>query len=114
MIEETVKIYLENNGISAPVLMEIPKKNPPSEYFIIEKTGGALENHIFSSTLTIQSYALSKYEAAKASEELVKLMVYGLINEPDIVKVEVEGPYDFTDLQNKQYRYQAVFDIVHY
>ena len=113
MIEEVVKIYLENNGLSAPVLLEEPK-NPPSEFFIIDKTGGSLEDHIFHSTLAIQSYAPSKYKAAKACDELVELMVYGLINEPDIAKVEVEGPYDFTDLANKRYRYQAVFDIVHY
>lgn len=113
MIEETVKIYLENNGISAPVLMEDPK-NPSSEYFIVEKTGGAMENHIFSSTIAIQSYAPSKYEAAKASEKVIDLMIYGLINEPDIASVELNGNYDYTDLSNKRYRYQAVFDITHY
>lgn len=113
MIEETVKIYLENNGLSAPVWMEKPK-NPPSQYFIIEKTGGAMENHIFQSTIAVQSYAPSKYEAAVANKQVIDLMVYGLVNEPDISKVELNGNYDYTDVQNKEYRYQAVFDITHY
>lgn len=113
MIEETVKIYLENNGLSAPVWMEKPK-NPPSDYFIVEKTGGDMENHIFNSTIVVQSYAKSKYEAAKANEQVIDLMVYGLINEPDISKVELNGNYDYTDVQSKGYRYQAVFDITHY
>ena len=113
MIEETVKIYLENHGASAPVWMEKPK-NPPSEYFIVEKTGGALTEHIFHDTIVVQSYAASKYEAAKASERIVQLMVYGLINEPDITRVELNGNYDYTDVQSKGYRYQAVFDITHY
>lgn len=113
MIEETVKIYLENNGISAPVLMELPK-NIPSECVIIEKTGSALEDHIYQSTIAIQSYAPSKYEAAKANEKIVGLMIYGLVNEPDIARVALNSDYDYPDLANKRYRYQAVFDITHY
>lgn len=113
MIEETVKIYLENHEVGAPVWMEKPK-NPPSDYFIVEKTGGALTDHIYHSTIAIQSYSASKYGAAKASEKVADLMVYGLIGEPDITKVELSGPYDYTDVQSKGYRYQAVFDITHY
>ena len=113
MIEETVKIYLENNGLSAPVWMEKPK-NPPSEYYIVEKTGGALEDHIYHSTIVVQSYAKSKYEAAEANDKVIELMVYGLVNEPDITKVELNSNYDYTDVQSKGYRYQSVFDITHY
>lgn len=113
MIEKIVFDYLTGINLSAPVYMEIPK-NPPSNFFVIEKTGGSMENHISSSTLAIKSYASSLYDAAAENEEIKQVMLYGLIESPDVAKVELNSDYNFTDTQSKRYRYQAVFDIVHY
>ena len=113
MIEKVVYDYLSSSNLSAPVYMEIPK-NPPSKFFAIEKTGGSLLNHVSSSTFTVLSYADSLYNAAAMNEEVKEIMLYGLIEDPDVVKVGLNSDYNFTDLQSKRYRYQAVFDIVHY
>lgn len=112
MIEEIIRDCL-SAYLSAPVYMEVPK-DPPSAFFVIDKTGSALVNHIKTSTVAIQSYAVSKYEAAEANEGVKELMIYELINDPDIASVTLNSDYDYTDTQEKRYRYQAVFDIIHY
>lgn len=115
MIEITVKNFLESK-LSVPVLMEVPK-DKASQFVIIEKTGGAQTNHIPSSILTIQSYGPSMYEAAALNEEVKKWMVDGvdgLISLDEIVSVELNSDYNFTDETTKRYRYQAVYDIIHY
>ena len=39
---------------------------------------------------------------------------YGLIEEDDIIEVELQSDYNFTDTETKEYRYQAVFNVTHY
>lgn len=112
MIEEVIRLFLENE-LGAPVKMEVPK-NPPSAFFIVEKTGSSFSNHIYSSTIAIQSYAPTRYDAAVANEKVKDLMIYKFIHDPDVSKVELNSDYDYTDTQSKRYRYQAVFDITHY
>ena len=116
MIEITVKNFLESK-LSVPVLMEIPKSTPSSQLVIIEKTGGTQENHIPSSILTIQSYGASKYDAAVLNDMVKDWMldgVEGLVTLDEVVSVNLNSDYDFTDTPSKKYRYQAVFDITHY
>ena len=114
MIEVTILNYLNSdNRLSAPAFMEIPKTKP-SKFFILEKTGSTLENHIYSSTFAIQSYGASLYEAASMNEALKNVMLDGFLANPLVSSVELNSDYNFTDVTEKRYRYQAVFDIVHY
>lgn len=114
MIEETILNYLNNSDdLGAPVYMEIPE-TPPARFYLLEKTGGALNNHISSSTFVIQSYGESLYDTADMNSEIKEVMIYGLIEEDEIVSVNLNSDYNYTDTQTKRYRYQAVFDIVHY
>lgn len=112
MIEEVILDFLEFN-MSYPVYMEIPKSSP-SKFYIVEKTGSSRDNHINSSTFAIQSYAETLYDAALMNEELKQVILGGLIEEDLITKVELNSDYNYTDTTTKRYRYQAVFDIVHY
>lgn len=113
MIEEIIYTYLNSQQPSAVVYTEIPKERP-SKFFVIEKTGGGISNHINSSTIAVQSYAPSLYEAASMNEEIKALMLEGLITQNEIASVRLNSDYNFTDTTTKTYRYQAVFDIVHY
>lgn len=113
MIEEIIYTYLNSQQPSAVVYTEIPKERP-SKFFVIEKTGGGTSNHINSSTIAVQSYAPSLYEAASMNEEIKALMLEGLITQSEIASVRLNSDYNFTDTTTKTYRYQAVFDIVHY
>lgn len=115
MIETKIKEFLESK-LSVPVLMEIPK-NPASSFVIIEKTGGTQEEFINSSILTIQSYAPSLYEAALLNDEVKEWIldgIKGLITLEDVTSVNLNSDYNFTDSSEKRYRYQALFEIVHY
>ena len=115
MIELIVKDFLESK-LAVPVLMEVPK-NTVSQFVIIERTGGAQVNHISSAVLTIQSYAGTMQQAAELNDEVKRWMLdglEGLITRNDVSSVKLNGDYDYTDTSEKRYRYQAIFDIVHY
>lgn len=113
MIEELL-IKKLGECLSYPVFAEIPKKYP-SNFYVLEKTGSSMENHIKSATVAIQSYATdSKYGAARMNEELKDIMLWEIYNLPEITNLELNSDYDFTDTDSKIYRYQAVFDIKYY
>ena len=112
MIEVTVLNYLKTRT-NLPVYLEIPKDAPQS-FYKIEKTGSSLDNHIYSSTFAIQSYSDSMYNAAVMNEDLKGYMLDGLIECSEIASVGLNSDYNYTDTTTKRYRYQAVFDIVHY
>lgn len=115
MIEITLRKFLESK-LSVPVLMEIPKE-PASQFVIIEKTGSTHENHVDSAIMTIQSYAPSLQNAMELNE-LVKYWMLdgmeGLITLDEIASVNLNSDYNYTDTTSKRYRYQSVFEIVHY
>ena len=115
MIEITVYEFLKSK-LLAPVYTEIPN-NPPSRMVTIEKTVSSQENQINRATLAIQSYGKSLYEAAELNEIVKETMLDGLdglITLDEIAKVSLNSDYNFTDTTTKKYRYQAVFEIVHY
>ena len=111
MIEERVINYL-NREMQVPAYMEeVP--NMPEEYVLIDKTGGVVERHINKSTIAIQSIAKTLYNAAALNEK-VKKKRKDIIILDDICRCELNSDYNFTDTSTKKYRYQAVYDIIHY
>lgn len=113
MIERTLYDFLKESGLDAPVYTEVPKE-PPSSFYLIEKTGSSMNNHIYSSTFAIQSYGTTLFESISMNEALKEVMLEGFIADPLVSSIELNSDYNFTDLAEKRYRYQAVFDIVHY
>lgn len=112
MIEKIVLDYLKSK-MDVPVVLEIPPA-PPEKFVLIQKTGSSVENFLYSATLALQSYAASKYEAA-ALNELVESSMDALpASVDDVTKSKLNSDYDFTDVTSKRYRYQAVYDVVHY
>lgn len=111
MIEVIVLNYLKNN-LSVPAYVEKPT-DKPKRYVVLDKIGSSKENHLLSSAIAFQSYAESKYEAARLNEE-VKEVVENMIELDEIAGVTLNSDYNFTDTTTKEYRYQAVFDINHY
>ncbi|MGF2132417.1 hypothetical protein [Lactococcus lactis] len=111
MIEIIIKNFLDTH-LSVSSFLE-KKVEMPLSYVLFEKTGSSKSNHLLSSTFAFQSYAPSMYEAAKLNEEL-KEVVEQLIELNEISNVSLNSDYNFTDIETKEYRYQAVFDINHY
>lgn len=110
MIEKIVLDFLEQK-LTVPVSMEVPDKG--KSYVVIEKTGGYKSNHVFSATMAVQSVAPSLIEAAELNEE-VKLAMEQIEELEEVSSCSLNADYNFTDTTTKRYRYQAVFDLVHY
>ena len=78
----------------------------------VERTGGR-GKFLRETTIAIQSYGNSLYEAAVLNEEVIAYM-QGLIERDEVTKVTLNSNYNYTDTTTKEYRYQAVFDVIHY
>lgn len=109
MIEVILLNFLKKN-MSVPVDI---KERTDKEFIVIEKTGGGKENHIYEATFAIQSYSTTLYGAAELNETLKNIMDK-FAEEDEICSCSLNSDYNFTDFETKRYRYQAVFNIVHY
>ena len=115
MIEKIILDYLIKN-LPYPIFMEMPAdEDKPSNglFYLMEKTSSGQNDRLFSSVLAVQSNAPSMYEAAELNAIAKEVMLNAIIL-PQVTRVRVNSDYNYTDTQTKQYRYQAVFDIVHY
>lgn len=112
---EYLKSYFAEDGI--PVYMTLPESLPnPTDawsFILIEKVGSTLENWLFDSTIAIQSYGATLYDAGNLSQKVVRAML-NAISIDEITRVSLNSEYEFTDTETKRPRYQAVFDVTHY
>lgn len=111
MIEEVILEYLRSE-LAVPIHMEEPEEQEAS-YVLLEKTGSGRKDYIYSATIAVQSYAPSLYEAAMLNES-VKTAMLACTREAAVCSCELNSDYNFTDPKTHRYRYQAVFDLVHY
>lgn len=110
MISKTLLDYLSAN-LNVLVVMEAPAQ--PTNYILIDQTGSSQINHIKTTTLAIQSYGATLYKAMQLNERL-KGAMGGFAELDEIINVELETDYNFTNTTTKQYRWQAVYQITHY
>lgn len=110
MISKTLLDYLSAN-LNVLVVMEAPAQ--PTNYILIDQTGSSQINHIKTTTLAIQSYGATLYKAMQLNERL-KVAMDGFAELDEIINVELETDYNFTNTTTKQYRWQAVYQITHY
>ena len=111
MIETIIQDHLIDAGFTA--YMEIPEGGGTPPYIVIERTGGGEANHIRSATVAIQSYGGSLYASAALNEQ-VKAAMEAIRELPEIAACDLNSDYNYTDTTKKQYRYQAVYDLVYY
>lgn len=110
MIEKVVLDYLKSKGFEA--YME-RNNEIEGDFILIEKTGSGEENHIKNSTLAIQSFSDSLYNTAALNEK-VKETMKQIIELEEVCRCTLNSDYNYTLSNSKEYRYQAVFDLVHY
>lgn len=110
MIELIVLDYL-NNALDVPVYMEKPA-SAPNEFVLIQKTGSSEENFIKNASFAVQSYSDSLYGAAVLNEEVISAMKE-IIGLDTVSRSDLNSDYEFTDTTTKNYRYQAIFDLVY-
>ena len=111
MIIKTLLDYLTENLEGIYVGMEAPEQL--TDYVLIDQTGSAKINHITTTTVAIQSYGASLYEAMLLNER-VKGVMDGFLALDVVTRVQLNTDYNFTDTETKQYRWQAVYQITHY
>lgn len=111
MIELIIYEYLKGH-MEHEVYMEVPEK-PPKRFATVEKVGSSLDNGASSSLFAITCYGDSLYNAALMNESAKKTMGEA-VELPEISAVKLNSDYNYTDTENKRYRYRAVFDIWHY
>ena len=111
MIEKIVLDYL-NETLEYPTYTQ--EQNKGEKYFyLIQKVGSGVENKINTSMIAIQSYAPSRLEAAEMNYAMIEAMD-DIIQLDEIGKCKKNSDYDYTDTSKKRYRYQALFEIIHY
>lgn len=114
MIEKTVLDYLNSKISGVNAYMEVPEGMPSGRFIVIEKTGGGGNECIATATLAIQSYGASMYDAASLNES-VKEAMFTIADElSQVSSCRLNSDYNFTDPQTKKYRYQAVYNLVHF
>lgn len=111
IIDIVVCDYLKEHA-SVPAYLERPARKPP-RFILVEKTGSGRLDHIYEATIAVQSWAPTLYEAAALNEE-VKTLMDNLIELDSVSRSQLNSDYNFTNTADKQYRYQAVYDITHY
>ena len=110
MIAKILLDYL-NEHLSVPAYMEAHSEL--TDYVLVDQTGSSRENQITTTTLAIQSYGDTLYNAMLLNES-VKQAMNGFLQLPQVARVELQTDYNFTNTTTKQYRWQAVFLITHY
>lgn len=85
----------------------------PDSFVTVERTGSGMENKIRSATIAVQCWATTRDEAANLCETVEGIML-GSVADANISRCSLNSSYDFTDTTTKRYRYQAVFDVVHF
>lgn len=112
MIEKIVLDYL-NQELSVPAYIEKPA-SVPSKYVLIEKTGSGQNITLKDATFAIQSCGKSLYETVALNEAVKTAMSEMTDAVNSVLKCTLNSDYNYTDTAAKEYRYQAVFDIIHY
>ncbi len=113
MIEKTVMDYLEAK-LAVPVSLEVPE-SPSGKYIVIQKTGGGQRGHeMRSAVMAVQTFGDTLYDAAELNEQVLNCMEEMQYTSSTVISCILNSSYNFTDLETKRYRYQAVFDLVYF
>ena len=108
--EEFLVEYL-STALSVHVSGDVPSPKP-ERFVTVEQLGSRTEDYLYHPRLAIQSWAMDRSTAAKLNEE-VKAAMAKAITQPKVSSCELENDYYFPELEIKQPRYQAIFEITY-
>lgn len=110
-VEEFYVDFL-TEALDVPVSGNVPEDPRPERFVTIEKTGSSTDNFVYRPVIAVQSWAETRMDAARLNE-LVKQAMLGSIVSPRIFRCNLDTDYYFPELELKQPRYQAVFEITY-
>lgn len=112
MIAKDLLDFLNSDEtLNTPAYMEVPKAL--TDFILLDQTGTSTTNHIKTTTIAVQSYGKTLWDAMQLNEK-VKDAMQQFVWQDNVARVELETDYNFTNTETKQYRWQAVFQITHY
>lgn len=111
MTIESVAIEYLSGAVNVPVSGDVPHPMP-ARFVTVERTGGGRTNKISRATLAVQSWAMTRDEAAELNET-VKTAMLNFISQNNISRCELDSDYNYTDEETERFRYQALFDLVY-
>lgn len=112
MIAKDLLDFLNNDEtLATPAYMEVPKEL--TGFILLDQTGSDETNHITTTTIAVQSYGATLWDAMVLNEK-VKAAMKRFVRLDNVTRVELETDYNFTNTTTKQYRWQAVYNITHY
>lgn len=107
---ETIIVSILTENLSVPVYMEAPEEKPDA-YVVLMKTGSRRINRLDHATFAAQSIAPTLYEAATLNEQVKALMDQLPYLSANVFGSALNSDYNFTDMESKERRYQAVYNI---
>ena len=110
-IEAKVIEYLAAELPSIPVYGEVPE-NRPKTMLVVDRTGGSISNLIKTASVVVDSYGESKAAASVLNDAVIDIM-FQAVSVEGISNVSLNSTYNDTDTASKEYRYGALFEIVH-
>jgi hypothetical protein len=81
---------------------------------VIDKTGSSESNHISTATVAIQSYDVSKLKASMLNDRVKAAMRTIAEEVTEVTSCSLNSDYSYMNTVTKEYRYQAVYDLVYY
>lgn len=110
-IEQLIVKHL-NDALSVPAYGDVPHDHPVS-YCTVERTGGGIDNRLRTAMITIDIYGSSMVAVQNLNEEVLAAMDR-LVEHNMVASCRLNSNYNDTNTETKEYRYGALFDIVHY
>lgn len=101
----------DDETLATPAYMEVPKEL--TDFILLDQTGSDETNHITTTTIAVQSYGATLWDAMVLNDK-VKAAMKRFVRLDNVTRVELETDYNFTNTTTKQYRWQAVYNITHY
>lgn len=110
-IEVEVIQYLSEKFPTIPVYGEVPE-NRTKTMLVVDRTGGSVTNLVKTTSIVVDSYGESKAAASVLNDAVVDMMMQMTAVE-GVSAVSLNSSYSDTDTASKEYRYGALFEIVH-
>ena len=110
-IEAAVIQYLSEKFPAIPVYGEVPE-NRPKTMLIVDRTGGSVTNLVKTTSIVVDSYGESKAAASVLNDAVIDTM-FQAVSEEGFSNVSLNSTYSDADTASKEYRYGALFEIVH-
>lgn len=107
-IEQTVIEYLD--GV---MTVDVHAEKPdglPGKFILVERLRGSYSDKINTVAIAVQSYADSLLDAAEIDAAVFEAMK-SIVMLDRVGGCRLENRYNFTDISEKKYRYQSVYEI---